>query len=199
MTSGITHHKVAVPDVELHYVTAGEGEPLVLLHGWPQTWRAWSRLIPLLSGNFKIIAPDLRGLGDSSIPVGGYDKRTVAEDIYNLMTSVLGHQSFFLVGHDWGGAVAVSLALEHPEAVRRLGILDVSVPGDGSPNISQGGKRWHHAFHQTAALPEALTSGRESSYLGWFYDNYGAKPGVIRADERDLYGTPALARTVHTP
>lgn len=173
------HHFADLAEVRLHYVTAGDGEPLVLLHGWPQTWFTWRHIIPRLAGRYRIIAPDLRGLGDSSRPASGYDKRTVGGDIWQLVHDVLGYERFFLVGHDWGGPTAYAIAAAHPGAVRRLAILDVAIPGDGSPNISQGGRRWHHAFHQTPELPEALVQGREDIYLGWFYRNYGHRPDVI--------------------
>ena len=175
----LEHHFANLADVRLHYVTAGIGKPLVLLHGWPQTWYAWRHIIPLLAEQYRIIAPDLRGLGDSSRPVSGYDKRTVGRDIWELVHGVLGYTQFYLVGHDWGGPTAYAIAVEHPGAVRRLVILDVAIPGDGSPNISQGGRRWHHAFHQTQELPEALVQGREDIYLGWFYRNYGHRTDVI--------------------
>jgi len=153
----------------------------VLLHGWPQSWYEWRHVIPGLAGRFQVIAPDLRGLGDSSRPADGYDKKTVAHDIWRLVHDHLGMPEFFLVGHDWGGPTAYALAAAHPAAVRKLAILDVTIPGDGSPNISQGGRRWHHAFHQTPDLPEALVTGREDIYLGWFYRTYGARPDAIPA------------------
>lgn len=175
----ITHHFAHLTQLRLHYVTAGQGEPVVLLHGWPQTWYSWHRVIPLLAAHHFVIAPDLRGLGDSGRPESGYDKRTIAADIHELMTSVLHLPSFFLVGHDWGGPVAFSLAAHYPKAVRRLAIIDVAIPGDGNPGINQGGRRWHHGFHQTLDLPEALVAGREEIYLGWFYRNYGARADAI--------------------
>ena len=173
------HQYADVGDVRLHYVVAGNGEPVVLLHGWPQTWYAWRNVIPLLANNYCVIAPDLRGLGDSSRPTSGYDKQTVGRDVWALVHDVLNHSQFNLVGHDWGGPTAYAVAAEHPSAVRKLAILDVTIPGDGTPNISQGGRRWHHAFHQTAELPEALVQGREELYLGWFYRNYGHRSDVI--------------------
>ena len=170
------HHHADLGDVRLHYVTAGSGFPVVLLHGWPQSWYEWRHIIPGLAERFQVIAPDLRGLGDSSRPAGGYDKKTVGGDIWRLVHDVLGLSAFHLVGHDWGGPTAYAVASAHPDAVRKLAILDVTIPGDGSPNISQGGRRWHHAFHQTLDLPEALIAGREEIYFGWFYRNYGARP-----------------------
>ncbi len=172
----MNHAHADLGDVRLHYVTAGSGFPVVLLHGWPQSWYEWRHIIPGLAERFHVIAPDLRGLGDSSRPAGGYDKQTVGNDIWRLVHDVLGLSEFYLVGHDWGGPTAYAVAAAHPGAVKKLAILDVSIPGDGSPNISQGGRRWHHAFHQTLDLPEALVTGREDIYFGWFYRNYGARP-----------------------
>jgi pimeloyl-ACP methyl ester carboxylesterase len=170
------HHHADLGDVRLHYVTAGSGFPVVLLHGWPQSWYEWRKVIPGLAARFRVIAPDLRGLGDSSRPADGYDKKTLGGDVWRLVHDTLGLDAFYLVGHDWGGPTAYAVAAAHPDAVRKLAILDVTIPGDGSPGISQGGRRWHHAFHQTLDLPEALVAGREDIYLGWFYRNYGAVP-----------------------
>jgi pimeloyl-ACP methyl ester carboxylesterase len=170
-------------DVRIHYVTAGSGPHLVLLHGWPQTWYAWRHVIKDLADHYFIVAPDLRGLGDSSRPLSGYDKRTIADDVWRLMSRNLGIQSFYLAGHDWGGPVAYALAVAHPEAVRRLAILDVTIPGDGTANFSQSGKRWHHGFHRTKDLPEALIAGREDIYLEWFFHNFGATPTAISSDD----------------
>jgi pimeloyl-ACP methyl ester carboxylesterase len=174
----LTHSYFDTGEVILHYVRTGHGEPVVLLHGWPQSWYAWHKIIPALAQRFDVIAPDLRGLGDSSRPAGGYDKATIAEDIKKLLRH-LGIERCLLVGHDWGGPVAFCLAATYPELVRKLAMLDTAVPGDGSGTFSQHGRRWHHAFHQTADLPEALVAGREDIYLGWFYRNYGYQPGAI--------------------
>jgi len=179
----LTHHYFHSGDNVTHYVRAGTGTPVVLLHGWPQTWFAWRKIIPTLAQHYTVIAPDLRGLGDSSRPLEGYDKRTVAEDIWRLTSEHLGLESYTLVGHDWGGPVAFCLAATHPEAIRRLVMLDTAVPGDGSGTFSQHGRRWHHAFHQTPDLPEALIAGREEVYLGWFYQHYGFQPGAIGEED----------------
>jgi pimeloyl-ACP methyl ester carboxylesterase len=174
----VTHHHADLGDVRLHYVTMGQGFPVVLLHGWPQSWYEWRHIMPGLAASYRVIAPDLRGLGDSSRPLTGYAKKTVGNDVWRLLQR-LNVGEFFLVGHDWGGPTAYAIAAAHPTAVRKLAILDVAIPGDGSPNISQGGRRWHHAFHQTLDLPEALVTGREDIYLGWFFRNYGHRPDVI--------------------
>lgn len=193
-----SHHHAALGEVTLHYVTCGEGPPLVLLHGWPQSWFEWREVMARLAGSYTLIAPDLRGLGDSSRPAQGYDTLTVADDVWRLVHDMLGHEHFFLAGHDWGGPVAFALAASHQAAVRRLAILDVAIPGDGAQNISQGGRRWHHAFHQTAELPEALIAGREALYYGWFYRNYGARPDALSADAiaeyLRTYATPEATR-----
>jgi pimeloyl-ACP methyl ester carboxylesterase len=136
----LTHHTAVVNDVRLHYVTAGQGDPVVLLHGWPQTWYEWHRIIPALAARYTVIAPDMRGLGDSARPATGYDKRTVADDIFKLVNQ-LGFQRIFLVGHDWGGPVAYAYACAHPDDVGRLVILDVAIPGAGLEQIPQASPR----------------------------------------------------------
>lgn len=176
-------------EVTLHYLAAGEGEPVVLLHGIPQSSHEWRYVMPQLAERYRVIAPDLRGLGDSSRPPGGYDKKTIARDIWSLVHDHLGIRRFHLVGHDWGGPVAFSLAAQHPEAVRSLAILDVVIPGDGA-DFSQGGRRWHHAFFRTLDLPEALCHGREELVIGWLFDNYGYRPNCIAPeDQREYFRT----------
>ena len=120
-----SHHVCQMDDVQLHYVMGGSGEPLLLLHGWPQTWFEWRRVMPALAGRYTVIAPDLRGLGDSSRPVVGYDLRTLSGDIRGLVEH-LGLGPIRLVGHDLGGPVAgtISRRISHrgqffPQFVRR--------------------------------------------------------------------------------
>ena len=179
----VAHHYADVGDVLLHYVTAGGGFPVVMIHGYPQTWWEWRHQIPVLAEKYSVITPDMRGLGDSSRPISGYDKKTISDDIWRVVNSELGHESFYLVGHDWGGPTAYALAAAHPEAVKRLVIIDVPIPGCGG-DFSQGGRRWHHQFHMTLDLPEALTAGREDIYLSWFYRTFAYRPDAI--DQTDL-------------
>ena len=149
MTSEWTHHTALIHGFRMHYVTAGQGYPLVFLHGWPQTWYEWRKIIPDLATRFTIIAPDLRGLGDSERPLTGYDKRTLASDVFALMQH-LGYERIGLIGHDWGGTVSYYLTYDYPELVERLLILE-STPGFarvGEQLPLQGIRRlWHVFFH----------------------------------------------------
>jgi pimeloyl-ACP methyl ester carboxylesterase len=106
-------------------------------------------------------------LGDSSRPESGYHKKTVANDLWRLMHRMLREESFFVVGHDWGGLIAFSLAAQHRDAVKRMVIFDVPVQGNGTPAIFNN--RWHHGLHWEKDFPEELTAGREDVYLGFFY------------------------------
>ncbi len=163
-----THHTAQVNGFRMHYVVAGAGYPLVFLHGWPQTWYEWRKIIPPLADRFTIIAPDLRGLGDSERPLTGYDKRTLASDVYQLVTT-LGYTKIGLTGHDWGGTVAYYLAYDHPEVVERLLILE-STPGIarvGEPIDLRGIRRLWHVFFQGGApdLAEQLVRNQVELYL----------------------------------
>ena len=122
-----THHQRSIHGFRMHYVTAGQGYPLVLLHGWPQSWYEWRKVIPALAEHFTIIAPDLRGLGDSEKPMTGYDKRTLASDVRELVGE-LGYDKVGVIGHDWGGSVAFYFAYDNRALVERMLILDM-IPG----------------------------------------------------------------------
>ena len=181
-----THHYARLSGLVMHYVSAGSGFPVVLLHGWPQTWFEWRHVMARLAPRYRLIAPDLRGLGDSTRPLEGYDSQTLAGDIHELLSEHLGIADYHLVGHDWGGPTAFALAAARTDAVRTLTILDVAVPGLG-PDFSQGGKRWHHAFHMTPDLPEALVTGRERQYLSWFYREFAYRPDAIGPEDLEEY------------
>jgi pimeloyl-ACP methyl ester carboxylesterase len=183
----LQHHTAKANDVLLHYVISGKGDPVVLLHGWPQTWYQWRKIIPALAERYTVIAPDMRGLGDSARPATGYDKRTIAEDIYQLVRQ-LGFERIFLVGHDWGGPVAYAYACAHPNDVRKLVILDVPIPGAGLEHALAFRPRmaWHIPFHYVRDLPEALVSGRERTYLTWFYRT-AYNPTAIGEEDIDEY------------
>lgn len=189
------HGRVDLGEVRLHYVTAGRGEPVVLLHGFPQTWFAWRRVVPALAARYTVIAPDLRGMGDSSKPQGGYDKRTAAGDIRELVRA-LGHERVRLVGHDVGGWVAYPYAAAHPEEVEKLVMVQALVPGYGLERNMQ--EAWHFGFHMAPDLPEALVSGRERMYLSYFLGQGAYDPSAISPAALDEYArcftTPGTTR-----
>jgi pimeloyl-ACP methyl ester carboxylesterase len=178
-----SHHTATVNGIQLHYVMGGKGDPVVLLHGWPQTWYEWRHVMPALAKNYTVIVPDLRGLGDSSKPVTGYDGKTTAEDIYQLV-SKLGYKDIFLVGHDFGVQVAYSYAAAHPNETKRLVILDVPIAGIGPGENITG--LWWAQFHNVRDIPEMLVAGHEREYLTWFY-RYSCNPAAITKEDIDEY------------
>jgi pimeloyl-ACP methyl ester carboxylesterase len=178
-----SHHTASVNGIQLHYVIGGHGDPVVLLHGWPETWYAWHKVMPALAKNYTVIAPDLRGLGDSSKPLTGYDGKTVAEDIHQLVGK-LGFKTIFLVGHDWGTQVAYSYAAAHPTEVKRLTVMELTIPGFAPPGRPP---LWWGVFHQTPDVPEALVQGKEMIYLPWFYHNLAYNPAAITQADINEY------------
>ena len=177
------HHTASVNGIKLHYVIGGHGPPVVLLHGWPETWYAWHKVMPTLARNYTVIAPDLRGLGDSSKPTTGYDGKTVTEDIHQLVTK-LGYKTIFLVGHDIGTQVAYSYAAAHPTEVKKLAVMELTIPGfapPGRPPI------WWGIFHQVPDVPEALVQGKEMIYLPWFYRGLAYNPAAITQADINEY------------
>src|ERR1700689_4157250 len=184
--------------VKLHYLEEGDGDVVVLLHGWPHTSHSWRHVIPRILSKYRVIAPDMRGLGDSSGPAAGYDNGTVAGDVIELLDSHGVHE-FSLVGHDWCGPVAFAATPLARDRVKKLALVDTVLAGDGrSAGSGQGGARWHHLFHRTPDLPEALTAGREAAYLAWFYDEYSERPGAVRpydlAEYVRCYSQPGAMR-----
>jgi pimeloyl-ACP methyl ester carboxylesterase len=177
-----SHHTASVNGIQMHYVIGGQGDPVVLLHGWPQTWYEWRHIMPALAKNYTVIAPDLRGLGDSSKPVTGYDGKTTAEDIYQLVSQWGFNQKIYLVGHNIGVLTAYSYAASHPNNVSKLVILDVPpLPPPGFENCC-----WWFRFHQTPDIPEVLTAGKEREYLSWFY-RFAYNPEAITEDDIGKY------------
>lgn len=178
----VDHHRVKIGDLDIHYVTAGDrtNDPVVLLHGWPQTWFVWRRMIPLLTEEYFVVAPDLPGLGESAYPLPDYTKRSIADRLWGLLHNELDLPPFHLVGHDWGGPVAFHIAAAHEETVKTLAILDVAVPGDGRATGAMSvGVKWHIAFNMVPDLPEILTEGRERPYLTWYFNHYCTTPGAV--------------------
>ena len=127
-TGTFTSRYVDAGDLRLHAVTGGDGPPLLLVHGWPQTWYAWRMLMPALARDFSVVAVDQRGIGLSDKPQDGYDTGTLASDLVALMDA-LGHRRFALYGTDTGMPIAYALAADHPDRVDRLVVSDAPLPG----------------------------------------------------------------------
>ena len=186
---GFAARRVATPDAELHCVVGGGGPPLLLLHGYPQTHAMWHRVAPVLAREFTVVCPDLRGYGDSYKPETQRDhalqsKRAMARDQVELMRA-LGHPRFGLVGHDRGGRVAHRLALDHPDAVSRLAVLDISPTRTMYRRTDQAfATAYYHWFFliQPFDLPERLIGADPAWYLrrkigAWSAGGAGAAPG----------------------
>lgn len=153
------HKFIRVNDIQMHYVTAGQGDPVILLHGFPQFWYAWRHQIPELAKHFKVIVPDLRGYGQSDKPlkISDYSTHILSSDITALIHA-LGYKKAHIAGHDWGGAVAWQTALEYPEVVDKLAILNCPHPFALTKalrtNFRQIKKSWYIFFFQIPYLPE---------------------------------------------
>lgn len=198
-----------VNGVRLHYVAGGEGEPLVLLGGWPQTWWQFHKVMPELARHHRVIAVDLRGMGGSAKPASGYDKKTMARDIHELVRH-LGYERAHLAGHDIGAMVAYAYAANHPEAVGRLALLDVAHPDatwkqltlipEGGADWEQGPGiyLWWFALNHVKGLPEQLLEGRSGILNDWLFGYMLADQSSIdersRAVYAQAYATPDAIR-----
>ncbi|MFZ0283996.1 MAG: alpha/beta hydrolase [Terriglobales bacterium] len=168
----IAARDAVVSGVKIHYLTAGHGPAVILLHGYTQTSRMWRPIIPLLAAKFTVIAPDLPGIGDSAIPKDGLDMKTAAIRIHALARS-LGIQKAEVVGHDIGLMVAYAYAAQFPSETEKLAVLDAFLPGvPGWEAVYNDPNIWHFRFH--GPTPEALVKGREQIYFAYFWNDLAA-------------------------
>jgi pimeloyl-ACP methyl ester carboxylesterase len=173
-----------VNGIRLHYLAAGAGEPVILLHGYAQNSHMWRPLIAELAKTRTVIAPDLRGFGQSAKPAGGYDKKSMAQDIHTLATS-LGFARAGIRGHDIGLMVAYAYAAQFPAEVERIALMDAFLPGVGEwNNVFLLRDMWH--FHFFGETPLKLVKGRERIYFEHFWNGFAANPkkSVSEADRR---------------
>jgi pimeloyl-ACP methyl ester carboxylesterase len=173
-----------VNGVRLHYLVAGKGDPVVLLHGFAESSHMWLPLISKLADRHTVIAPDLRGFGQSSTPADGYTKAAMARDIHALLQS-LKYDHIGLVGHDIGLMVAYAYAAQYPAEVDRIVLMEAFLPGVGDWNsVFLLRDLWH--FHFYGKTPLALVTGRERIYLGHFWNDFAADPAksVSEADRK---------------
>ncbi|HEY7112445.1 MAG TPA: alpha/beta hydrolase [Thermoanaerobaculia bacterium] len=182
-----------VGNVKLHYLTAGKGPALILLHGYAESSRMWRPIIPVLAERFTVIAPDLPGIGESGIPASGLDMKSAATSIHELARS-LGVQKAEVVGHDIGLMVAYAYTAQFPAEVTRLVLMDAFLPGvAGWEAVYDNPDLWHFRFH--GPTPEALVKGRERIYFEHYWNDFAADrnhsiPEAARAAYTAAYAAP---------
>lgn len=182
LISGFERQRLPGDGVEIDALVGGSGSPLLLLHGWPETRVGWAKVAPVLAKHFTVVVPDLRGYGRSDKPAGGgdhtaYAKRTVARDQIATM-SALGFSRFAVAGHDRGGRVAYRLALDHPDAVSRLVVLDIVPTVDvwTEMNAQSTVKQWHWMFQvQPDGLPERMIGADPEFFLRYILEHQAGK------------------------
>lgn len=192
----VSHHFAEINGIRIHYATAGQGEALLLLHGWPFTWYTWRLVLPALAQHYTVIMPDLRGIGQTSRPATGYDSRTRAADAAGLLHH-LGFEQAYVMGHDLGVEVAFMTALAYPQLVRKLVLSEAIVGGLPGAEAFLQQAPWWFSFHAVPDLPEQVVVGHEERYLNWFYQHSTYQQRGIAADARAEYvaaytGTEAL-------
>jgi pimeloyl-ACP methyl ester carboxylesterase len=191
-------HSAVVNDVRLHFRIGGSGPPVMLLHGFAETGHMWDPLLPLLAPRHTVVVPDLRGAGASDKPLHGYDKTTMAEDMYALARSLGVTENLTIVGHDIGLMVAYAYAARHPEETGRVVLMDAFLPGISNwKDMWLLRDLWH--FHFYGDVPLALVAGRERIYLEHFWNDFAADPRhfVPEADRRRYaadYAEPGAMR-----
>jgi len=175
-----TSRYIDTGELRLHAVIGGEGPPLLLVHGWPETWYAWRLLMPVLARDFEVIAVDQRGIGLSDKPADGYDAGTLAGDLAALMDA-LGHERFAVAGHDTGFAISYALAADHPDRVDRLALAEIPGPPGAAPSpplfvpSAVNDRLWHIPFNRVEKLPEQLVAGNEDVFFGYEFAIQGGK------------------------
>jgi pimeloyl-ACP methyl ester carboxylesterase len=193
----IASRTLQVDGVNLHYLTAGHGPAVILLHGYTQTSRMWRPIIPLLAAKFTVIAPDLPGIGDSAIPTDGLDMKNAARRVHALAKS-LGVEKARVVGHDIGLMVAYAYAAQFPAETEKLVVMDAFLPGvAGWEDVYNNPGIWHFRFN--GPTPEALVRGRERAYFDYFWNEFAADkthslPEADRAAYAAAYARPGRMR-----
>jgi len=192
----IEHHVVKIDGVRFHYITAGTGEPVLLLPGWPESLIAYRKVVPLLVGaGRRVIVLDPRGLGESDKPAGGYDLDTAAADLHKFIgaTNLATPGGIDIVAHDIGSWIAHSTALNYPGDVKRLVLTEVLIPGfiptpaNAVPSEAANLRSWQFSFNRLNDLPEILVQGREREYLSWIFATKSTRTYAIDAEAIDEY------------
>ncbi|HEY2114049.1 MAG TPA: alpha/beta hydrolase [Candidatus Angelobacter sp.] len=196
-SNGILSRTAQVDGVQLHYMTAGNGPALVLIHGYAETSLMWKPIIPLLAKRFTVIAPDLPGIGDSAIPAAGLDMKSAATTMHALVRS-LGVEKAEVAGHDIGLMVAYAYAAQFPSEVTKLVVMDAFLPGvAGWEDVYNNPGIWHFRFN--GPTPELLVKGRERTYFEHYWNDFAADkthsiPEAARKAYAAAYARPGRMR-----
>jgi len=184
------HCFVETNRIRLHCVTQGEGDLVVLLHGFPEFWYSWRHQIPVLARHFKVVVPDLRGYNDSDKPESGYDLDTLGADIRGLIES-LGYLRAHIVGHDWGGTIAWHLAQKFPQSLDRLAVLNAPHPQrflqELVSNFDQVSRSWYILAFQVPGLPEWLIQQNLRSFVQNLFQEQSIRKGAFTAKDTEIY------------
>ncbi|MCG3754243.1 alpha/beta fold hydrolase [Amycolatopsis sp. Poz14] len=186
--------RAAVNGTSLHYRTAGSGPAVVLLHGVPKTGYHWRHLVPKLTPQYTVVVPDLRGLGDSARPAGGYDSATMSDDVAELMAA-LGHETYAVVGEDWGAVIGYQLAARNRDRVPSLVFAEALFPGFGfedhtaltAENVAGGMHLWHLGFYFQPDVPEMLIAGHERELITYMIKFERSRPDSATPDAIEEY------------
>ncbi|MFI8181467.1 alpha/beta fold hydrolase [Actinacidiphila glaucinigra] len=191
MLEGFEDGYTEVNGTRLHYVIGGEGEPLVLMEGWPRTTHALRGIMAPLARHFRVIAVDYRGMGGSDKPAGGYDKKNMAKDVYELVRS-LGYEQINIAGGDMGSTVAYSFAANYPEATRKLAVWEGATFTSDHLAITAfpqpgGWNAWWYSLSHVEDLPAKLLAGRFRHVIDWAIDHFAVHPEKISEEDRAIY------------
>lgn len=173
----------------MHYVEGGQGTPLVLLHGFPQHWWMWRKVMPALAQHFRVIAVDQRGMGGTAITADGYDKTTLARDLHALMAK-LGIDRAHVCGYDLGGGTAYAYASLYPEAVHKLVMIEFAPPGFGYEYGMQPVRDWQSwqlAFFTTPDVAVQFIAGKERELLAWYFWHWSYNPDAVDQADFEVY------------
>ena len=187
----VVGHTVVLERLRMHYLTAGGGDPVVLLHGAPQHSHMWRTVIPALAQHYTVVAPDLRGAGGTQVTESGYDKRSMAADVRQLLEHLGATEDVAVVGHDQGAGVAYAYTAAHRAQVRRLGFLEFVLAGFGleqSMVPSADAENWQLGFFASAPdVAERLFTGREGDLLAWYFNHGSDNPNAVGAADFEVY------------
>jgi haloacetate dehalogenase len=200
---GFEDRGYTIGQAEYFVAVGGDGPPVLLLHGFPETHLCWQEIAPGLAAAHRVVAPDLRGYGASEAPAGGqrgegYSKREMADQLVELM-GALGHQRYAVVGHDRGARVAYRMALDHPSHVTRLGVLNIVPTLDQFERMGEGPSLGYWPWFllaQPAPFPERMMSAEPAGFLEHIFDSWPSDPDAVGPEKRNAYLTAMTSSTI---